>query len=82
MIQAYSDLGHDCIVGNYSSLESYVFMGGCSKIGEMVTMHTKSSILPHKSLGNNCVVGVSSTVMRNFKSNSNLFGTPATVMEL
>ena len=49
-----------------------MFLGGGAKIGKMVTMHTKSTVLPCKTVGDNCVVGVASTVMRNFKSNCSL----------
>ena len=51
MIQAYTNIGHDATIGEYASLESYVFMGGYSSVGELSTMHTKSSIIPHKSIG-------------------------------
>lgn len=77
MIQAYTNIGHDATIGDYASLESYVFMGGYSSIGELSTMHTKSSIIPHKSVGIECVVGFGSVVMRNFKDKMRVFGNPA-----
>ena len=81
MIQAYDDFGHDSEVGDYASIESYVFFGGYAKVGEMSTMHTKSSIIPHKSIGKECVVGFGSVVMRNFKDGVHVFGNPATKMD-
>lgn len=77
MIQAYDDLGHDVVIGDYASIESYVFLGGYAKVGESSTMHTKSSIIPHKSVGKGCVVGFGSVVMRNFKDGDHVFGNPA-----
>ena len=82
MIQAYDDFGHDCVIGDYASIESYVFLGGYAKVGELATMHTKSSIIPHKSIGKECVVGFGSVVMRNFKDGVHVFGNPATVIKL
>lgn len=77
VLQCFNDLGHDVAVGDYVSIESYVFMGGGAKIGDMSTMHTKSSVIPHKTVGKNCVVGISSVVMRNIKDGLHVFGCPA-----
>lgn len=82
MIQAFDDLGHDSEVGDYASIEAYVFLGGYAKVGEMATMHTKSSIIPHKSVGKGCVVGFGSVVMRNFKDGVHVFGNPASILKL
>jgi sugar O-acyltransferase (sialic acid O-acetyltransferase NeuD family) len=82
MIQSYDDFGHDSVIGDYASIESYVFLGGCAKVGEFSTMHTKSSIIPHKSIGKECVVGFGSVVMRNFKDGTHVFGNPAKKMDL
>ena len=77
MIQSYVNIGHDAIVSDYASIESYVFLGGGASVGEMSTMHTKSSIIPHKSIGKDCVVGFGSVVMRNVKDGTHVFGNPA-----
>lgn len=77
MIQSYVDIGHDAIVSDFASIESYVFLGGWASVGERSTMHTKSSIIPHKSLGKDCVVGFGSVVMRNVKDGTHVFGNPA-----
>ena len=81
MIQSFDDLGHDSQVGDYASIESYVFLGGYAKVGELATMHTKSSIIPHKSVGKECVVGFGSVVMKNFKDGVHVFGNPATKLD-
>lgn len=81
MIQAYDDFGHDSEIDDYASIESYVFLGGYAKVGELATMHTKSSIIPHKSIGKECEVGFGSVVMRNFKDGVHVFGNPATKIE-
>ena len=73
----FTDFGHDSSIGDYSTIEAYTFMGGYSSVGALTTMHTKSSILPHKSVGNECEVGVGSVVMRNFKNGIHVFGNPA-----
>ena len=82
MIQCFDDLGHDVSVGDYASIEAYVFLGGYVSLGELSTMHTKSSIIPHKSIGKECVVGFGSVVMRNFKDGIHVFGNPAKKINL
>lgn len=80
MIQSYDNFGHDAEIGDYASIESYVFLGGYAKVGKLSTMHTKSSIIPHKSIGKECVVGFGSVVMRNFKDGVHVFGNPAKII--
>ena len=82
IIQPFSNFGHDACVGDYVSIESYVFLGGYSSVGELSTMHTKSSIVPHKSIGKECVVGIGSVVIRNFKDGLKVFGNPAMVLKV
>lgn len=82
MIQCFDDLGHDVSVGDYASIEAYVFLGGYASVGELSTMHTKSSIIPHKSIGKECVVGFGSVVMKAFKDGTHVFGNPAKKIDL
>lgn len=77
VLQCFNDAGHDVIIGDYVSIESYVFMGGGAQIGDFSIMHTKSSIIPHKRIGHHCVVGINSVVMRNVKDGLHVFGCPA-----
>lgn len=82
MVQVYCNLGHDASVGNHASLESYVFLGGYATLGDLSTMHTKSSIIPHKTVGNGCVVGIDSVVIKKVKDGMTVFGNPAKLMKL
>lgn len=77
MIQAFSNIGHDVVIGDYASLESYVFLGGGASVGNQATLHTKSSVIPHKSIGDGAVVGFGSVVMRNVPNGAHVFGNPA-----
>lgn len=76
-IQSCDVIGHDVTIGNYVSIESFVFLGGYASVGNYSTMHTRSTIIPHKSVGENVKVGVGSVVMRKFKDNMTVFGYPA-----
>lgn len=81
MIHGFTTIGHDATIGAYNSIEAYCFFGGYSQTGENTTMHVRSSIIPHKRVGNNCSVGFGSVVMRNFGDNLHLFGNPARKIE-
>lgn len=82
VIQGYCNIGHDVQIGEYASIESYVFMGGYSSVGSLSTLHTKSSVIPHKSVGEECVVGFGSVVMRNVQDGTSVFGNPAVKIEI
>lgn len=81
-IQSFDVIGHDVTVGDYVSIECFVFLGGFTSVGNMTTLHTRSTVIPHKKVGNNVTVGVGSFVMRNFKDNVTVFGYPAKVVDL
>lgn len=81
-IQSFDVIGHDVRVGNYVSIECYAFLGGFVSVGDMSTLHTRATIIPHKTIGNNVIVGVGSVVMRNFKDGVSVFGYPAKVFEI
>ena len=74
-------IGHDAQIGDYCSLESFVFVGGYAKIGDDSTMHVRSSLIRHKSIGSHVEVGAHSLITRNFKDNCNVFGNPARIMQ-
>ena len=81
-IQSFCVLGHDVVIGDAVSIECFVFVGGFCKVGDMSTLHTRATIIPQMSVGNNVIVGVGSVVMRNFKNDVSIFGYPAKVLDL
>lgn len=81
-IQSFDVIGHDVVVGDYVSIECFVFLGGFTSVGNLSTLHTRSTIIPHKSVGDNVTVGVGSVVMRNFKDNVSVFGYPAKIFNI
>lgn len=79
--QRYSTIGHDAVIGNYCMLNSYSFMGGYAKIGDCSELSTHAQIIPHIKVGNNCMVGAGSVVIRKVKDNTSVFGVPAKKIE-
>ena len=79
-IQAQCTIGHDTKIGSWSILDCYSFMGGFSSVGENVTMHTRSTLVPQKHIGNNSVINAGSVIIRNVPENSLMMGNPAKPM--
>ena len=77
VVHVFADLGHDAIVGDYSTIEAYCFMGGFSEVGSESVMHVRSTLIRKKKIGDKVEVGTSSVVMRNVKDESHVFGIPA-----
>lgn len=76
-IQDHCDIGHDTKVASWSILDCYSFLGGFSSIGESVTMHTRSTLIPKKHIGDNSVINAGSVVIRNVPDDSLMMGNPA-----
>lgn len=81
VIHPFCNIGHDVVIGKNCSLESYCFFGGFSRIGNQVTLHTRSTILPHISVGDGATIGAGSVVIRKVKPDCRVFGVPARKIE-
>lgn len=81
-ILGYSSIGHDVSVSNWCHIGAYSFLAGFSSMGECSTMQTSSRLLPHKSVGENAMVGAGSVCIRNVKPNTKVFGYPAQLLKV
>ncbi|MDR2146039.1 MAG: acetyltransferase [Tannerella sp.] len=77
MLNSATRIGHDSTIGNFTSLMADVDVGGWCTIGEKVFMGTKSTLIPHKKIANNAIVGAGAVVIRNVKEGVTVFGNPA-----
>lgn len=77
VVEIFSAIGHDSIVGNYCHLGAYTALNGFVKVEDSVNIYTRSNILPHKKVGENSVVGAGSIVIRNVPPNTTVYGNPA-----
>jgi sugar O-acyltransferase (sialic acid O-acetyltransferase NeuD family) len=80
-IQGFVGIGHDTIIGNWSHLNAYSFMGGYAVLEEQVCLNTRATILPKIKVGKNAIIGAGSIVLRNVKPNTTVFGNPAKKIE-
>jgi sugar O-acyltransferase (sialic acid O-acetyltransferase NeuD family) len=76
-IQTHSAIGHDVQIGDYCQINALTFLGGFAEIEEGVTMNPGSGVVPRGNIGENTVVGINSTVLKNTKPNSTVYGNPA-----
>lgn len=79
-IQCGALIGHDSRIDNWSIIDGLCFLGGFVHIEELVTIHTHSSIIPHKTVHSKAIVNISSTVIRDVKPNTVVMGNPAREM--
>ena len=77
IVQPYSIIGHDVQVGDWTLINALADCGGMSRVGEMVTLHTSSFILPQSIIEDGATVGAGSVVLRKVKSGMTVMGVPA-----
>lgn len=77
LVNSNSGIGHDAIVGSYSSLLGAVSVNGNAEVGEGVLLGAGSMIYPGKRVGDGATVGLGSVVLRNVAAGAIVFGNPA-----
>lgn len=81
-LQPNAVLGHDVKVGNWCHINDYADCGGATHIGDEVTIHTHSFILPGFKVEKGATIGAGSIVVRNVKEEVVMFGNPARPLPL
>jgi sugar O-acyltransferase (sialic acid O-acetyltransferase NeuD family) len=76
-IQSHCAIGHDVEIGEYSQINALSFFGGFSKVKNSVTVNPGSMIVPKKIIGENCTIGINSSVIGNIKAFKTVYGNPA-----
>lgn len=77
LVNGGSGVGHDAVVGSYSSLLGSVSVNGNVIVGEGVTIGAGSLIYPGKRVGDGAMIGMGSVVIRNVRERTTVFGNPA-----
>lgn len=72
-----SGVGHDAVVGNWSTLSGRCSINGHVQIGEKVYIACGVSIAPSKKVGDGATIGIGSVVISNVKAGTKVFGNPA-----
>ncbi len=77
LVNSGSGVGHDAVVGSYSSLLGAVSVNGNVTVGEGVLLGAGSMIYPGKQVGDGAKIGLGSVVLRNVPAGATMFGNPA-----
>ncbi len=72
-----SGIGHDAVIGDFSTISSYCDITGGVQLGKRVFMGSHATIVPQKKIGDDAYVGAGSLVLKNVKPNTKVIGNPA-----
>ena len=70
-------IGHDSVVGDYTTILPSSNISGFVKIGECVNIGTGSAIIQGVSIGENTVIGAGAVVTKTLPANCTAVGVPA-----
>ncbi len=77
-----SSIGHDAVVGDFSTICGNCGVNGHVQIGKKVFLGGHVAIAPGKRVGDGAYVGIGSVVVTNVKEGYRVFGNPAKRMLL
>jgi len=72
-----SGIGHDAVVGDFSTISSYCDITGGVKLGKRVFLGSHVTIVPGRKVGDDAYVGAGSVVINNVKPGAKVIGNPA-----
>lgn len=74
---AYTSIGHDTVMGDFSSTMGHVDITGCCIVGQETYWGSGARALPSSKIGDCAFVGAGSVVLRKVKAGDKVFGIPA-----
>lgn len=80
-INLNSTVGHDAVIGEFSSVYSSVNISGNVTIGKQTEIGTGTQIIQGKNIGSNTIVGAGSVVIRDIPDNCTAVGVPAKIIK-
>ena len=70
-------IGHDAVIGDYSTVLPSVNLSGLVKIDQCVSIGTGSAIIQGVSIGENTIIGAGAVVVKDLPANCTAVGAPA-----
>lgn len=77
LLNIYTSVGHDSVLGKFSSTMVKVNITGNCVVGENTYWGSGSQALPHSKIENNAVIGAASLVLKHVKDSDVVVGIPA-----
>lgn len=81
IISANSFIGHDSFIDDFVFVGPGVNMGGSTVVGNTTHIGIGSDILQKIHIGNNCLVGASTCVIRDVPNNTRVLGVPGIISD-
>ncbi len=75
-------IGHDAVIGDYSTISSFCNLMGHVTVGERVFMGSHCAVVPGVRIEDDAYVGVGSIVLRRVKKGTKVYGNPARRVDL
>jgi sugar O-acyltransferase (sialic acid O-acetyltransferase NeuD family) len=72
-----SQIGHDVIIGDFTSIMANVDIGGGAQIGKNVFIGSNAVILPGVKIPDDTRIGAGAVVLKSIKNKGTYFGNPA-----
>lgn len=80
LIQSKATIGHDVHVDDYARIDCNVVLIAGVNVGKDVCIHTSAVVNHDVKLGDGCIVGAMSFVIKNVRPGQTVFGNPARVI--
>jgi sugar O-acyltransferase (sialic acid O-acetyltransferase NeuD family) len=77
LINLNTTIGHDCSIGDFSSLMPGVNVSGDVNIGNNALIGAGANIINRITIGDNAIIGMGSVVIRSVSPNKTVVGVPA-----
>jgi len=77
MVNLASQVGHDCVVGDFSSIMSNVVISGRCKIEERVFIGSGATVIPQRKIKKDIKIAAAAAVFRNLIKPGTYIGNPA-----
>lgn len=79
LLQPFSNIGHDIIIGDHSVISPFCAPGGGAVFGRRVFVGMHVSVLEGLSVGDDAIIGMGSAVFRDVPAGATVLGNPARV---
>lgn len=80
LLQAYAVVGHDVVINEDSLISNFVCIGGFSNIGDRVYIAMHSAIIDRINIGNDCIIGLSTSVFKDVEEGKIVLGNPGRII--
>ena len=81
IINTAAVIEHDCIVNDFTHICPNVALAGGVSVGAKSWVGIGSQVKQLIKIGDNCLIGAGSTVIKNIPGNVTAFGSPAVVIK-